>query len=206
MPKIIRSLPLTAEWKVETRGEGEEKSPVVTGYAAMFNEPSSPMLGFREMVAPGAFARSLSEGADVRALWNHDDNYVMGRSASGTLRLEEDDKGLKFEIDPPDTQWMRDHMVTLKRGDVSQSSFGFSIIESDTEVHDGEEYVVLRDVELFDVSPVTYPAYPQTESEVRTFLTERGIQIVPKDEKREGIDDIIRRGLAAWLTCVEYGD
>lgn len=187
MPKIIRSLPMKAEWRVEESDDGVK----IAGYAAKFNELSEEMMGFREKIAPGAFAASLERGDDVRALWNHNDDYVLGRTASGTLRLAEDDIGLKYEIDPPDTQWARDRIESIKRGDVNQSSFGFVVVTDDVTREDGNEIRTLLEVDLFDVSPVTYPAYPQTESEIRSFLVNR--QLNKEDEA--GLVEQIRRRL-----------
>ena len=143
------------------------KPPVIKGHAAVFDQLSTPMLGFREKIAPGAFRDSVKGGDDVRALFNHDPNYVLGRTKSGTLTLREDNRGLAVEIHPPDAQWAKDLLTTIRRGDVDQMSFGFKVIEDSYE-GDGESRVrTLRKVELFDVSPVTYPAYPDTDVSVR---------------------------------------
>ncbi len=151
--------------------ESEDGRSKIVGYAAVFNQLSEPLAGrFREQIRPGAFKRSIKNG-DVRALWNHDPNYVLGRTKSGTLRLEEDDRGLKIEIDPPDTQWARDLMVSIQRGDVDQMSFGFRVLKDEWDRReDGTIIRTLIDVELFDVSPVTFPAYPQTSVAVRDML------------------------------------
>jgi len=136
----------------------------ISGHAAVFNRMSENLGGFREQVAPGAFKQTIVE-EDVRALWNHDPNYVLGRNRSGTLLLSEDQKGLATEITVPDTQWARDLLVTIERGDVNQMSFGFRTMEDRWERVDGmqEELRTLLRVQLFDVSPVTFPAYPQTD-------------------------------------------
>ena len=146
--------------------EGEPEK--IRGYAAVFDKLSVPLWGFREKIDKGAFAESIKKD-DVRALWNHDPNYVLGRNKAGTLTLEEDDKGLLIEIDPPDTQWARDLVTSIKRKDVTQMSFGFET-ETDEWDRSDEKNVVrtLKKVRLFDVSPVTYPAYPQTKVGVRT--------------------------------------
>lgn len=104
--------------------EGEAERPQITGYAAVFNTRSALLFGsFVEEIAPGAFDDVL--GDDVRALFNHDPNFVLGRTRSNTLRLEVDSRGLAYTIDPPDTQTVRDLVLTpLKRGDVTGSSFG----------------------------------------------------------------------------------
>jgi HK97 family phage prohead protease len=105
---------------------------------------------------------------DVRALWNHNSDYVLGRNVSGTLALDEDEHGLRVAITPPDTQWARDLLVSMKRGDVDQMSFGFMTREDAWGQGDDGLTRELIDVDLFDVSVVTYPAYPQTSAEARS--------------------------------------
>jgi len=125
------------------------------------------MWGMREKIAKGAFENSIAKD-DVRMLWNHDPNFVLARNKAGTLTLKEDSKGLYFEAIPPDTQWAKDLLVTIKRGDVTQNSFGFIILDDDwDENEEGMRIRTLKKVKLFDVSPVTYPAYPQTELHIR---------------------------------------
>ena len=162
---------------IEIRSEDGEK-PKMKGHAAIFNKLSEDLGGFREQITPGAFARTI-KSADIRALFNHDPNYVLGRNKSGTLVLEEDEKGLAIEIDPPDTSYARDLMVSIERGDITQMSFAFMVHGKK-----GEEWIneegkasirILKDVDLFDVSPVTYPAYPQTDVKVRSVLAAAGI-------------------------------
>lgn len=158
---------------IEVRQEGD--GPAITGYAAVFNAFSSDMGGFREKIAPGAFSRSLVED-DIRALFDHDSKYVLGRNVAGTLELREDKRGLQVSISPPDTQWARDLMTTMKRGDVNQMSFGFFKRADDWNMESDPPERTLRDVQLLDVSIVTYPAYPQTSAEARSqaALSEAG--------------------------------
>lgn len=137
------------------------------GYAALFNSWSQDLGGFREQIAPGAFAKSLPAD-DIRALMNHDPNYVLGRNRSGTLVLAEDDRGLHFDVRAPDTQWARDLAESVKRGDINQCSFGFLAIRDDWRTADGLDERTLQEVRLFDVSIVTYPAYPETNAGIRT--------------------------------------
>ncbi len=106
--------------------DGETKQ--IRGYAAVFNSFSQPLGGFREIIRPGAFKKTLRD-ADVRALLNHDPNYVLGRKSAKTLELSEDDKGLRYAITPPDTSFANDLMVSIGRGDVTQSSFGFQTVK-----------------------------------------------------------------------------
>jgi len=153
--------------------EGPEGEPArIEGYAAVFGAWSEDLGGFREQIAPGAFAKTIQE-ADVRALFNHDVNYVLGRSQSGTLELREDERGLFFSVVPPGTSWARDLLVTMERGDVNQMSFGFETVRDEWEKGpDDEVWRTLVEVKLFDVSPVTFPAYPQTSAQVRSKVSE----------------------------------
>ena len=171
--------------KAEFRLDGQGNKRKIIGHAALFNSPSEEMgffgHSFREQIAPGAFRESIKTD-DIRALWNHDPNYPLGRNRSGTLTLREDDKGLYFEVSPPDTQWAKDLMVSIERGDVSQNSFGFIINKRGEEWNDDNSIRTLKSVRLFDISPVTYPAYPETE----VFVRSRGNVYV------SGIDRIIQ--------------
>ena len=110
---------------VEARAQGEAV-PMIVGYAATFNQSAEIGGYFTEVIAPGAFADAIAKD-DVRAVFNHDENLVLGRTKSGTLRLFEDAIGLRYEIDPPDTQTARDLIESMRRGDISQSSFAFSM-------------------------------------------------------------------------------
>ena len=135
----------------------------ITGYAAVFDTETYSVGNFAERVAKGAFSKSIKR-EDVRCLFNHDPNYVLGRVKSKTLALEEDTKGLKYRVSPPDTTWARDLMVSIKRGDVSQNSFSFEIIKERWERREGRGSVrIIEEAKLFDVSPVVYPAYTETE-------------------------------------------
>jgi len=156
-----------------TREMGDKGETVkIRGHAAVFNKLSEDLGGFREKIDPGAFAKTI-KSADVRALFNHESNYVLGRTKAGTLALEEDERGLYIEIDPPDTQWARDLQVSIRRKDIDQMSFGFLVRK---EAWDKENSVrTLIEVDLIDVSPVTFPAYPQTDVKVRSALQKAGI-------------------------------
>jgi len=157
-------------YPIQFRIDPENKK--IIGYASVFNQWSEDLGYFKEKVKRGAFKKTIQE-ADVRALFNHDPNFVLGRNKSGTLELEEDKKGLKIEIDPPDTQWARDLLVSMERGDINQMSFGFKTIKDKWDESDPKEITrELLEVELFDVSPVTYPAYPQTSAQVRSKVEE----------------------------------
>jgi HK97 family phage prohead protease len=148
---------------------GEDGVTTIEGHAAVFNKDSEEMFGFVERVAPGAFAAALARPDDVRALFNHDPNMVLGRNTAGTLELAEDEVGLRYRLDLPDTQVGRDLAVSMQRGDVSQSSFGFRVVKQSWELRsDGPDIRTIEEAELFDVSPVTYPAYPDADVAIRS--------------------------------------
>lgn len=145
----------------------------IYGYAAKFNQESNELghwYRFVEVIDPTAFDGRLED--DVRALFNHDSNMVLGRTKSHTLKLSVDEFGLRYEITPPDTQVARDLIVSMERGDINQSSFGFTV-EEDVWEYDETREIDVRTIKkvkrLYDVSPVTYPAYEQTESVARSL-------------------------------------
>lgn len=162
-PEIERRFtPTTSIAQFEVRAGEDGGMPTLIGYAAVFN--SRTELGwFDEEIAPGAFAQSLADGDDVRALFNHDSARVIGRRNAETLRLEEDATGLRVEIDLPDTTTARDLVASIERGDIDGMSFGFRAREQEWIEREGEnELRRLIDVELIEVSPVTFPAYADT--------------------------------------------
>jgi len=151
-----------------------EKMPTIEGYAAVFNKLSENLGGFVEKIAPGAFTKALRT-SDTRALFNHDVNYVLGRESSKTLILKEDNKGLHMKVYPPDTQLIRDMVIApIERGDIKEQSFGFMIASDEWDKVDStKNKVPTRTItaisRLFDVSPVTFPAYPDTQVAVRSL-------------------------------------
>lgn len=166
----------------------------IEGHAAVFNKWSQDLGGFTERIRPGAFAKAIKE-SDVRALFNHDHNYVLGRNIAGTLELREDGKGLLMSVTPPEeAQWVRDLMVSIKRGDITQQSFGFTV-EKD-EWKEDKEGAVTRTIHeinrLMDVSIVTFPAYPQTDAAVRSMKIWKQEQQPPGAESSEEQDRVIK--------------
>ena len=152
---------------MEVRADDDAPTKIV-GHAAVFNQLSEDLGGFREKIAPGAFSKSI--GGDVRAMFNHNPDMILGRTGAKTLTLSEDARSLAVEIAPPDTETARHVIEALRRGDVTQMSFGFRTISDTWENEDGKIPVrTLNEVELFDVSPVTFPAYPQTDVAVRSL-------------------------------------
>jgi uncharacterized protein len=153
----------------QVRMNFDSGAPKITGYAAIFNSETELWPGFNEKVQPGAFAKSIKKD-DVRALFNHNREKILGRNTSGTLKLWEDAKGLGYEVlAGGDRSYENDLVKSIKRGDVNQSSFGFNIVEQSLK-YDKEKDTVhrtLTEVRLFEVSPVTFPAYSSTEVHVR---------------------------------------
>ena len=155
------------EKRAATIEAAQEESRMVTGYAAVFDSDSEDLGGFIEQIERGAFKEAI-ERSDVRALFNHDDNFILARTASGTLKLYEDERGLKYEFEAPKTTAGNDLLEMIKRGDISQSSFGFTVEEDDWSNRDGMAFRKIKKVKrLYDVSPVTFPAYPEASVAVR---------------------------------------
>jgi HK97 family phage prohead protease len=150
---------------MERRGATEIRAAAgnrLEGYAALYNSPSVDLGGFVEVIRPGAFARSLASNPDVLALFNHDARHVLGRTTAGTLRLAEDSKGLRFEIDVPSTQTGRDLLVSVGRGDISGASFAFRAAADNWIAGNAGMLRELHDVEPLDVTVTATPAYPDT--------------------------------------------
>ena len=156
--------------------QGAEVKSIV-GYGAVFYDGTADTEyrvwdDFVERIAPGAFDRALAEADDVRGLFNHDPNQVLGRTSSGTMRLKVDKKGLVYEIEADDTQVARDVQRFIERGDVTGSSFSFEITDQEWRTEDGVDIREIQGVKLYDTGPVTFPAYPGTEAELRTERAE----------------------------------
>lgn len=151
--------------KVERR-DGEKAQ--IVGHAAVFNREADIGGWFLESVAPGAFKRAIAED-DVRSLFNHDANLILGRNRAGTLRLSEDDTGLMTITTPPDTTYARDLLVSIERGDISQMSFGFSVLRQEWDETGETLKRRILEARLYDISPVTFPAYNETDVSVRSL-------------------------------------
>ena len=187
----------TANEGVELREEDDKITAV--GYAAVFNSTSQNLGGFVERVAPNAFRKTLQE-ADVRALFNHEPDGLLGRTSNGTLRLMEDDYGLRYEVDLPNTTLGRDVAELLRRGDLSGSSFGFRMI-GDTwdSTDDGFPLRTLTEIALRDVGPVVFPAYLAAEASLRSLAEEKELPIEEVMEAAEtnSLSDLLNEEEAA---------
>ncbi len=188
--------------KLQERADGA--LPLITGYAAVFYRADDPGTEYEmwaadnrgprvvERIMPTAFNKAVAED-DVRGLFNHDSAVVLGRSGAGTLRLSVDAVGLRYDIDPPDTQAARDLIASLRRGDISGSSFAF--LPRGTQYHDRAEggklvetVIERHDVRLFDVGPVTFPAYAGASSAVRAADSDLAAVRAEVDSRRAAAD------------------
>ena len=185
-------------YNIETRTEErEDGTPVVIGHASLYNTRSANLGGFYEVIKDGAFTSELIDKSDVRALINHDQNLILGRSTSGTLKLDADEKGLRYEFDVPQTSYGKDLLISMKRGDITQSSFAFTVADDTWETDDdGNSIRTIKKIDrLYDVSPVTYPAYPEVSD---IAVAQRGLACYKeKIEKKEEEKDLVARSLTS---------
>lgn len=194
---------------VETRAEGDGRTLI--GYAATFDSRSNP-LPFVETIQRGAFKKTLSENPDVRFLINHD-GLPLARTTNGTLRLSEDDIGLRFEADLPDTQEARDLWTSIDRKDVDEMSFSFRTIRDKWSANRSERSLIEVSLADGDISAVTFPAYNQTSIEARALIETAKATLekiggaIPSKEGRSADNspalqlafDMARKGLAQIL-------
>lgn len=180
--------------QVRAASEGEARR--VGGFAAMYNRETELWPGFFEVIEPGFFDNVM--GDDVRALKNHNDDFVLGRTKAGTLRLSSDAEGLRYEYDDPGTTYSRDLLISIERGDIDQSSFGFSVREGGDTIERqerGGQKVYVRTLKrggaetLFDVSPVTYPAYHETSVALRKSAQFDALENRIEQDKDMGIEN-----------------
>jgi HK97 family phage prohead protease len=204
---------------------------VLRGYAAKFGKLSQNLGGFVEQVDPRAFNKSIADGLDVLARYNHNDNMLLGRTSSGTVTLTVDSVGLRYDVSLPDTTVGRDLAVLAKRGDVSQSSFAFVVPQGGDSWGESDQGMPLRTLEsviLRDVAPVNSPAYLDTSVGLRSLAAFAGVEfeevrsaaetgdlrqfLVPIDpEKRAALvaqrdanaDTSILTQAMAWFTAVD---
>jgi HK97 family phage prohead protease len=168
----------SVEWR-DSGDAAHKNETTLRGHAAVFNSLSEDLGGFRELIEPGFFRAALRKSPDVRLLFNHDPNYVMARTASGTLELREDSVGLRvFATVDKTIGWVKDLRTSMQRGDVDQMSFAFTLTDVGDDwavTEDGEVVRTLRAdgaEQIFDASVVTYPAYSATSVNMRSLLEE----------------------------------
>lgn len=196
-----------ARFVVERRdaGDGDGAALHVAGHAAVWNTLSLPLYDwwegrYVEQIAVGAFTKTLQE-ADVRMLINHNPDLVCARTASGTLRLAEDNVGLAIDADMADTSYCRDLAALLARGDVDQMSFMFEVVRDEwDETAEGTPRRTLLECKLYDVSPVTFPAYEETEIGLRagavgTLCRRLGLLDLPADQRELGLAGLLGQDL-----------
>ncbi|MGQ7276632.1 HK97 family phage prohead protease [Brevibacillus thermoruber] len=182
---------------IEIRAQ-EDGTKTVSGYVVKFNKRSHLIWGeFYEKVAKGAFAKSLEENT-IKALWNHRSDYVLGSTKNGTLRLEEDDIGLRFELDLPHNSWGNDAFESIQRGDTDGVSFGFVVRNDNWEYLKDEDVYerTLLDVDLIEISPTPFPAYPDSEVGKRSM---EGLPDTKEERAKRKEQEIHKRKLLLEL-------
>lgn len=175
--------------------ENEKGNPVIEGYFAKFDEYYEVCPGWKEKISPGAFTKYLQSGGEIKVLWNHNTDIVMGCRSNGTAIFKEDDIGLwgSVEINREDTESMNG-LARVKRRDVTKCSFGFDI-ETKEETID-EDGTWIDDIKtiypLYEVSPCTFPAYESTEIYARN-----------KEEHKSAVEEFKKRKFERWRDSVE---
>lgn len=178
--------------QVEMREEDDKIK--FRGHAAVFDKWSEDLGGFKERIQRGAFRKVLNEGADVRFLFNHNSDFILARTKSGTMELREDPKGLLVEADLAPTSFAKDLRILVNRGDIDGMSFAFLVGRDEWDETDENQAkrTVTEYKDLFDVGPVTYPAYPQTTVGMRS-LNVCGIDIDLEDFDPEKVRDLAHK-------------
>lgn len=183
---------------IEVRATADDEPIGFKGHAAMFGKRTwigPKKFGFYEEVREGAFTKTLAE-SDVRMLLNHDPNFLLARNTSGTLRLTEDGKGLAVDADMAPTSYARDLAIVMDRGDLTQMSFSFLPVKEEWSVtDDGDDVRTLIELSLFDVSPVTFPAYTETDAALRAVGMDLLMEAADMpDEQRVRLASALRTG------------
>lgn len=196
---------------LEARADGGEDKPLrIVGHPVVYNRWSEDLGGFRERIAPGAATKTLRE-ADIRVLFNHNADYLLGRNTAGTATFTESSRGVRMEAFPPDTPTIRDLVITpMQRGDLTQMSFAFRVVnpepfDPDPTVRYGDHWEppkeagglwerTVNEIAMYDASVVTFPAYTQTDAAVRSTA---GLV--------EGVADLDLAALSGLLTRAERG-
>jgi len=205
---------------LEVRAAVDGGERLIRGHGAVYDKLSVDLGGFREKFLPGAFTETIAKD-DIRSLRDHQPSMILGRNKAGTLTLTEDDKGVYYEVKPPDASYARDLLVSIERRDVTGGSIIFQVdkdgerwavdgkeveaMDAFMAMFDGEKnHKIERSIvkaRLFDIGPVTFPAYPQTDVKVRSMLEAAKEKILAADLDRRGAPEKGRIGgleIARW--------
>lgn len=192
LPSVERRFIPADALSLELRQDEPEQAKTLSWYAALFDTLSVDMWGFRERIGKRAFSKTLQED-DVRGLVNHDPNLILGRTSKKTLKLHVDNAGLHANVVLPDTSYARDLAINIQNGNITGGSFMFETLKDEwvLETINDEEILVrtLKEVKLYDVSPVTFPAYPATEgsASVRMLAQEWRTKLTAHSEPPAGV-------------------
>ena len=168
-PQVLPEMELRTIRAEDIEYREDNEIPVVGGYVVRWDKLSEEMYGFREKVVKGAFLKSLSE-MRVLSFWNHNSDMVLGNTANESLKISEDERGLKFELNLPDTTAGRDARALIKRGDVKGMSFGFRTLREEWDESDPKKITrTLLEVRLYEVSPTPMPAYSSSSVAARSL-------------------------------------
>lgn len=169
--------------ELEVREDGTKK---ISGYAAVFNSDSVDFGYFVERIRPGAFEKTLRDNPDVVALMSHDTGQPIARTSAGNLKISEDKRGLKFEMSPIDTEDGRKAIEWVRSGVAKGMSFGFMPIEDNWSTKNGKNLRELVEVRLYEISLVTFPAYPATEASMRSLedIGRAGEEFLKEQERK----------------------
>gem|GEM_PF-927228 len=191
-------------YPIELRISEENGKEKITGFGAVYNSRSVDLGGFTEIVMPGCFERSLKENKDIKSYFNHDPNKILGRTSAGTLKVKDDKNGVHYEADPPNTTYANDLKESMKRGDVKHSSFAFQVIKDKWEEKNGEHTRYLEDADIFELGPVTDPAYLGSNSKVRyrsaekvyeEYLKKESLQRAEEEKEEEIRNSFVEAGI-----------
>ena len=180
---VKRSLEFS-DIKYELREEGGKKK--IRGYASVFESPSKNALwgDKKEIIGRGAFSKTIRENKDIKALFNHNTDKVLGAVRSGTLTLSIDANGLYFEIDPAEElrSYEKDLLISIDRGDISGCSFGFYPVKYHYEERDGEDFLIIDELKLFEISIVPFPAYTEAGADFRNEQKKEGENTIDSEQ------------------------
>jgi hypothetical protein len=202
-PTERRSTTGTVELRAAGKGLGR-----LGGYALKWRTLSQNLGGYVETIEPGAVDEATIRGerGDVVARWQHDDQYLLGRQISNTLRLAADGVGIEYDVDLPETSYGRDVKALAERGDLRYSSFAFRVLEDDWSFT-GQDFPlrILRSIQLVDVAPVVNPAYLDTSTGLRTLAERRGLDLdeVQKAAAHNALGELLREGAP---TVIDLGN